>query len=155
MEKKTSKTLLITTVLCLLPIILALVLYDRLPEQIAIHFDSTGAPDNYLPKALAVFWLAGCFGGCESLFLFQAEQRPETRQCIFRTQAGGEVGGAPRFANRNANHTFYSHRGKNPDHHYHNGDCGYDNRGLRKLFAQMQAQLYCGDQAAMDIGQRG
>lgn len=57
MEKKTNSTTIITTLLCLLPIVLALVLYEKLPEQIAIHFDYTGTPDNYLPKALAVFGL--------------------------------------------------------------------------------------------------
>lgn len=57
MKKKSNKTLIITTILCLLPVILAVLLYNRLPEQIAIHFDASGAPDNYLPKALAVFGL--------------------------------------------------------------------------------------------------
>ncbi len=57
MEKKTNNTLIITTILCLLPIILAIVLYDKLPAQVAIHFNSAGAPDNYLPKAIAVFGL--------------------------------------------------------------------------------------------------
>lgn len=57
MEKKTNKPLIISTVLCLLPIILALVLYKRLPEKIAIHFDDSGKPDNYLPKALVAFGL--------------------------------------------------------------------------------------------------
>ena len=57
MDKKTNSTLIITTLVCLLPVILALALYDKLPAQIAVHFDQTGAPDNYLPKALAVFGL--------------------------------------------------------------------------------------------------
>ncbi len=57
MKKKTNNTTIITTLLCLLPIVLALALYEKLPEQIAIHFDYTGTPDNYLPKALAVFGL--------------------------------------------------------------------------------------------------
>jgi uncharacterized membrane protein len=52
-----NKTLIITTILCLLPIILGIALYDRLPDQIGIHFDSQGNPDNYLSKALAVFGL--------------------------------------------------------------------------------------------------
>lgn len=57
MKKKTNSTLIITTLVCLLPVILALALYDKLPAQIAVHFDQTGSPDNYLPKALAVFGL--------------------------------------------------------------------------------------------------
>jgi uncharacterized membrane protein len=54
---KMNKTLIITTILCLLPIILGIAVYDRLPDQVAIHFDSQGNPDNYLSKALAVFGL--------------------------------------------------------------------------------------------------
>lgn len=57
MEKKTNSTLIITTLVCLLPVILALALYDKLPAQIAVHFDHTGTPDNYIPKAIAVFGL--------------------------------------------------------------------------------------------------
>ena len=57
MEKKANKILLISTALCLLPIILALVLYEKLPEEIAIHFDHSRQPDNYLPKAIAAFGL--------------------------------------------------------------------------------------------------
>jgi uncharacterized membrane protein len=51
------RTLIITTILCLLPIILGIALYDRLPDMIPIHFDGQGNPDNYLSKALAVFGL--------------------------------------------------------------------------------------------------
>lgn len=54
---KMNKALVITTILCLLPIILGIAVYDRLPDQVAIHFDSQGNPDNYLGKALAVFGL--------------------------------------------------------------------------------------------------
>ena len=57
MEKKTNNSIIITTLVCLLPVILGLALYDKLPGQIAVHFDAMGEPDNYLPKALAVFGL--------------------------------------------------------------------------------------------------
>lgn len=57
MKKKTNSTLIITTLVCFLPVILGLALYDKLPSQIAIHFDINGSPDNYMPKAIAVFAL--------------------------------------------------------------------------------------------------
>jgi uncharacterized membrane protein len=47
----------LSSVVCLLPIILSLAIYSELPEKIAIHWDSTGNPDNYAPKALAAFGL--------------------------------------------------------------------------------------------------
>jgi len=57
MGKKNSSTLIMTTLGCLLPIILSITLYDQLPEQIAVHWNSAGNPDNYMPKAIAVFGL--------------------------------------------------------------------------------------------------
>jgi len=54
---KKDRLLWITTIVCFLPIILSLVLYDKLPEEIAIHFNETGAADNYAPKAVAAFGL--------------------------------------------------------------------------------------------------
>lgn len=55
--KKNSMTLLTTTVICLLPMILSLVVYPQLPEQVAVHFDNSGNADGFLPKALAAFGL--------------------------------------------------------------------------------------------------
>ncbi len=52
-----NKSALISTVICLLPIVLSVALYNKLPEQIAVHFNSAGEPDNYLPKAVAAFGL--------------------------------------------------------------------------------------------------
>lgn len=52
-----NKTTVISTVLCLLPIVLSVTLYQKLPDQIAVHFNSAGQPDNYLPKAVAAFGL--------------------------------------------------------------------------------------------------
>jgi len=54
---KKDKLLWITTIICILPIILSFILYDRLPDQVAIHFDSAGVADNYAPKAFAAFGL--------------------------------------------------------------------------------------------------
>lgn len=52
-----NKSTAISTIVCLLPIVLSVVLYSRLPEQIAVHFNSSGAADRYLPKAVAAFGL--------------------------------------------------------------------------------------------------
>ena len=52
---KKNVKLLIGVVLCLLPMLLVAVEFDRLPEQVAIHFNTAGEPDNYAPKALLFF----------------------------------------------------------------------------------------------------
>lgn len=52
-----NKSTILSTIVCLLPMALSAVLYSRLPEQIAVHFNNSGAADNYLPKAVAAFGL--------------------------------------------------------------------------------------------------
>lgn len=51
------KTLVITCIVSLLPIILGIVLWDKLPESIAIHFNFKNEPDNFASKEFAVFGL--------------------------------------------------------------------------------------------------
>lgn len=52
---KKNKLLWITTVVCLLPIILSIALYDKLPSEVAVHFNSEGKANDYMPKAFAAF----------------------------------------------------------------------------------------------------
>lgn len=55
MEKKNINKLIITVLVCLLPIILGVVLYNKLPEQMPIHFTISDTPNNYAPKNFALF----------------------------------------------------------------------------------------------------
>ncbi len=48
---------IMTAVICLLPILLGVALWQELPERIAIHFDIYGNPDNFASKPFAVFGL--------------------------------------------------------------------------------------------------
>lgn len=57
MKTKNNITLLVTSIICLIPLIYALVVFEKLPPQIPIHFDNSGKADNYLPKTIAVFGL--------------------------------------------------------------------------------------------------
>ncbi len=54
---KIDKTLIITSVICLLPIVLGVLLYDRLPALIPVHFNFAGDPDSWGPKVLVVVGL--------------------------------------------------------------------------------------------------
>lgn len=38
-----------------IPMFVGIILWNKLPEQIALHFDFQGNPDDYYPKAFAVF----------------------------------------------------------------------------------------------------
>ena len=51
------KTLIITCIVCLLPILLGLALWEDLPDSIAIHFNFYNEPDNFASKEFAVFGL--------------------------------------------------------------------------------------------------
>ena len=55
MEKKDKKTIIVSVVICLLPMLLGLAFYDKLPEQMPIHFTINNVPDNYAPKNFALF----------------------------------------------------------------------------------------------------
>ena len=53
--KSYKKTILITTLITLLPILIGLVLWNRLPDSIATHWDSDGTPNGWSGKPFAVF----------------------------------------------------------------------------------------------------
>ncbi len=55
MEKKSKNTVILSIIICLLPIILGIIVYNKLPEQMPIHFTINDVPDNYEPKNFALF----------------------------------------------------------------------------------------------------
>ena len=57
MIKRYWKTLLITTLVILLPMVAGIIFWDRLPAQIPIHWNFAGEVDNHASKAVAVFAL--------------------------------------------------------------------------------------------------
>ena len=57
MLKKNLKTIIATSLTTLSPILIGLILWNKLPEQIATHFGMNGEADGYSSKAFAVFGL--------------------------------------------------------------------------------------------------
>ena len=55
MKKIDWKILVLTSLLCLVPILIGCIYYDALPESVAIHFDINNNPDNFWPKNAFVF----------------------------------------------------------------------------------------------------
>ena len=53
--KKYKITIIITTLITLLPILFGLIVWNQLPEQIATHWGADGQADGYSGKAFAVF----------------------------------------------------------------------------------------------------
>jgi len=61
-EKKcliNRSTIILSDVVCFLPILAGILLYPRLPEQMAIHWDVSGQPNGWAGKIEAVFLLPG------------------------------------------------------------------------------------------------
>ena len=61
MIKKNLKILIITSVIILLPIVAGLILWNKFPDEIPIHFNAHGVADGWSGKGTAVFanFLAG------------------------------------------------------------------------------------------------
>ena len=59
MIKKHWKTLLITSIITLLPIVAGLLLWNKLPEKMPIHWNAEGVVDGWSSKPFAVFCLPG------------------------------------------------------------------------------------------------
>ena len=51
------KKLGLTSLVCLLPILLGIALWEQLPDTMAIHFDIYNQPDNFASKGFVVFGL--------------------------------------------------------------------------------------------------
>ncbi len=59
MIKKHLKTLILTSVIILLPILAGLILWDQLPEQVPMHWGPSGEVDGYGSRAVFVFAMPG------------------------------------------------------------------------------------------------
>lgn len=69
--KKYKKTMMLTSIVMLIPILIGVLLWDRLPEQVATHFDFEGNPNGWTSREFTVFgiplfllvcqWIAAAF----------------------------------------------------------------------------------------------
>ena len=55
MIKKNWKTLMITSLVILLPVLAGVILWNQLPEQIPSHWNAVGEVDGWSSKPFAVF----------------------------------------------------------------------------------------------------
>ncbi len=68
--KNEKWNILITAAACLVPILIGLYFWDKLPDQVPTHFGPDGQADSYSPKAFAVYGLplimlgGHLFGAC-------------------------------------------------------------------------------------------
>lgn len=57
MIQKNKGTLIITTLVLLIPIVIGLLLWDQLPDQLPTHWNTDGNVDGWSSKAFAIFGL--------------------------------------------------------------------------------------------------
>ncbi len=75
MEKKNREVLFFSVLICLLPMVLGIVLYNKLPEQMPIHFTINDVPDNYAPKNFALFGIPTIMAIMQALMIFMIEKK--------------------------------------------------------------------------------
>ena len=73
-----NRTLFLTTFLCLLPMLAGLLLWDRLPSQMPIHWNAAGIVDGYGSRAMAVFGTAGFMAAMNVFLHFMLNKDPKS-----------------------------------------------------------------------------
>ena len=75
--KTNKKTLILTTLVCLIPIVAGALVYSRLPETMATHWNMSGEADGWSSRAFAVFGLPGILLGVNLLLPFALKADPK------------------------------------------------------------------------------
>lgn len=79
MKIKNNIQAILSTLVCLVPILLTLALFDKLPPQVPIHFGTNGEPDNYASKAIAGFLFPCLFAGLNLFVRFIMNTDPKKK----------------------------------------------------------------------------
>ena len=53
--KKINKELIVSTIACFIPMVIALLFYNKLPEQVPTHFGWNGEANGYSSKVFFTF----------------------------------------------------------------------------------------------------
>ena len=77
MIKKNLKTLIITSIVLLLPILAGLLLWNRLPERMPTHWNAAGEVDGWSSKPFAVFGLPLILGAAQWLCVLATTTDPK------------------------------------------------------------------------------
>lgn len=77
MKKNIDPIAIITTAICLMPVLFGIIVYDELPAQIATHFNVHGTANGWMPRALAVFGIPAFFAVINALVIFSLANDPK------------------------------------------------------------------------------
>ena len=77
--KEHKRSILLSMVVTLLPILAGLALWNRLPEQIPIHFGPSGEADSWSSKAYAVFFMPLVMVAIQIFCIFMTNWDPKKK----------------------------------------------------------------------------
>ncbi|MDO4976110.1 MAG: SdpI family protein [Eubacteriales bacterium] len=77
MMRENKRTLILTSVVCLIPIIVGLLLYDKIPAQIATHWDINGEANGWSSKFVGIVVFPGILFFINLLFPFLLKMDPK------------------------------------------------------------------------------
>ena len=77
MKKYNKLTVILTTLLCLLPIVAGVILWDKLPDRMAIHFNAANEPDGWASKPFAVVGMPTIIAAIHLVCLFVTAHDPK------------------------------------------------------------------------------
>lgn len=89
-NKILTKTMLITSLLCLVPVFFYLAVWNQLPDTVPVHFNAQGEPDGYSSKIFAAFGLPGILLAVNLLVNFSVEADPKSRNTGKEIKAVGK-----------------------------------------------------------------
>lgn len=76
MWKNNKALIIVTAVICLLPMLAGVILWDQLPEQVPTHWGINGEIDSWSSKGFAVFFLPALMAGIHLLCVFMCHFDP-------------------------------------------------------------------------------
>lgn len=77
MQRINKKTIILTLLVTLLPMIVGLLLWKQLPDMIATHFDANNQPNGWSSKAFTVFAIPAILVGMQLICIFVTSQDPK------------------------------------------------------------------------------
>ena len=79
MIKKNKVTLIITSLVTLIPILVGLLLWDKLPEQVPYHWNINGEVDSWVSKTQAVFLMPALMLALHWVCVFASTADPKSK----------------------------------------------------------------------------
>lgn len=114
MIRKNKKVILIGALVMLIPVLAGLILWNRLPDTIATHWNAAGEPDGFSGKAFTVFGLNGIMYALYAICIFGTAADPKKENISAKnfSLVISIIPAVSLFAN---SVTFAAALGKNPD----------------------------------------